>query len=118
VQLYAVGGPATGPTQFTAFRPNGTTRSEFLATKSGLEKAGDVKVGFFRSVALNGPGRTFTFSNDLSSARVAPPSPFTESANFASPSTWGGSLEVSFPGEKHVELAAPGFGATLGRGKF
>jgi hypothetical protein len=118
-QLFAVGGQLpSAPIQFTAFRPAGTTKSEFKATASGSFEAGSTKVSFLRSVALTGPMSTFTFNGDLTSAHVDPPGPFSGSAHYAKPNGWSGSLEVNFPGQRHVKLASPEFGATLGRGKF
>lgn len=62
-----------------------------------------------RSVKLTGPESAFTYASDLSSAHLAPPQPFSGSADFTrgeqpNPDTWTGSLAVHLPGKKVVPL--------------
>jgi hypothetical protein len=66
------------------------------------------------------PGQ-FSFDESLRSAQVAPPSPFTGSAELVAGEgggepSWSGDLAVAMPGLGEVALAGPGFEAKLGTG--
>jgi hypothetical protein len=70
-----------------------------------------------RVVAVPGPTRSFVFEDNLRSATVEPPAPFSGSASFERATkgrkTWTGDLSASFPGRAGVPLAGPKFESVL-----
>jgi hypothetical protein len=91
--------------------------TQFFASSS--DTRGRVRI--VRLVAATSEKSPFTYAADLSSATLAPPPPFSGSAEFKrDPATgegvWTGSLAVDFPG-RTVSLVGPGFDARLTRTK-
>jgi hypothetical protein len=104
-------------TRFTAFQDNHYGVTVLSATTR--ERSGRIQIARDASRLVAPDGREFTFGSGLTSAHVAPGGAlFAGAADYASPSTWTGSLAVSFPGEEDARLTGPGFTATLGRGGF
>jgi hypothetical protein len=70
-----------------------------------------------RLVSVAGPTRSFAFEDNLRSATVEPPAPFSGSAGFERVAkgrkTWTGDLSVSFPGRSGVPLAGPKFESAI-----
>jgi hypothetical protein len=107
----------SGSTRFAAFQDNdyGVT----VLSAATRERSGRVEIAREASRLVAPDAGEFTFSSGLTSAHVGPGGAlFAGSADYASPSTWTGSLAVSFPGEEDVRLTGPGFTATLRRGGF
>ena len=107
----------SGSTRFTAFQDNdyGVT----VLSAATRERSGRVEIARQVSRLATPDGGEFTFGSSLTSAHVGPGGAlFSGSADYASPSTWIGSLAASFPGERDVPLTGPAFTATLQRGGF
>src|SRR3954453_1280850 len=111
---------------FTATEGKGFPQSSFTATEvqnlNGLKPPVSPGPGspppskgvlIVRGADVDGPLSAFTFDSGLTEATVAPPSPFLGEGDFASPSSWTGSLAVSFLGQKNVGLVGKGFDARL-----
>jgi hypothetical protein len=111
---------------FTATEAKGFPHSSFTATEvqnlNGLKPPASPGPGspppskgvlIVRGAAVDGPLSAFTFDSGLTQATVDPPSPFSGEGDFTSPSSWTGSLAVSFPGQKDVRLVGKGFDARL-----
>lgn len=68
------------------------------------------------------PGSAFSFTDDLQTATLSPPAPFTGKATFhrsATPANrWTGNLTVDFPGEANVALTGSKVRATLVHAEF
>jgi hypothetical protein len=77
-------------------------------------------VATLRFAVESGPGKAFTLSNALTTARVSPPGPFYGAGTYrAAPdgtTTWTGALAVNFPGAPRFPLAGPQFKAAVGAG--
>lgn len=99
------------------------TRFEAVTTGSGAafvatwrERLGGGLVVSRRAYA-GAPRSAFSFDRDLTSARVAPPAPFSGTAHFgaggADAARWRGGLRATFPGVA-IPMTGPGFEARLG----
>jgi hypothetical protein len=107
----------SGSTRFVGLQDNdyGAT----ILSASRRERSGRVEIVRRAYRLTSADAGEFTFDEGLTSAHVLPAGePFTGFADFASPSSWMGSLSVSFPGESNVPLTGPGFEATLRSGKL
>ncbi len=75
------------------------------------------RVGIVRSVSVPGPTGSFTFDNDLRTATLRPPAPFSGSATFTRKAggrgRWLGNLVVDLPGRADVPMTGPEFRAGL-----
>jgi hypothetical protein len=89
---------------------------------SGIERAFGAhgsKVYSQRDVEVKAPVSAFTVSSDLSTAHLAPPSPFAGAADFArgvdpQPDSWTGTLDVQLPGQRNrTPLTGEGFDVRL-----
>jgi hypothetical protein len=80
----------------------------------------DGRVGIERSVQVAARPGDFSFDSAFTSAHVAPPRPFSGSADFERGSGgapgWSGDLSVEIPGLGPVELTGSGIEAALGKG--
>jgi hypothetical protein len=78
-------------------------RLDFFASASN-----DVgPVFILRGAGAIGGRSSFSFDSGLDSAMATPPAPFTGTARFDAPSSWKGSLAVSFPGAPDVPTGGP-----------
>lgn len=89
-------------------------RVSFVA--SSVEIAGGAAIR--RWAAVTGLRSEFQFDNQLKTATVSPPPPFSGSATFERapkglPPVWTGSLVVSFPGRPEVPLTGTNFTSVL-----
>lgn len=70
-----------------------------------------------RVISVAGPTRSFVFEDNLRTASIEPPAPFSGSAGFErvarGQKTWTGDLSVSLPGRPDIALAGPKFEALL-----
>lgn len=68
------------------------------------------------------PGSAFDFADDLQTATLSPPSPFSGSATFhrdaASANRWTGDLMIDFPGESNVALTGASVRSALVHAEF
>jgi hypothetical protein len=99
---------AIGASKFAPFR-------FFIAGTSEREGALSIK----RSALAEGKPTSFSASEDLSSATVSPPEPFTGTASFkrnvGGSTEWFGTLSVALPGIESVALAGSTFKANLAK---
>jgi hypothetical protein len=111
--VYAVLGAATGSAgrQFFALASHPDERELPFFAAATDERGQGMRIQ--RSVAVAGPTRSFVFEDNLGSATVEPPAPFSGSAGFERAAkgrkTWTGDLSVSLPGRPDVPLAGPKF---------
>lgn len=82
-----------------------------------LERQGALSIK--RSALTEGKPASFSASEDLSSATVSPPSPFTGTASFKrntnGSAEWFGTLSVALPGIESVALTGSAFSANLAK---
>jgi hypothetical protein len=103
----------SGPTRFLAFQDDDFGATVLFA--STQDRSGWVEIARDARRIVSVDAGEFTFDSALTSAHVAPGGElFTGSADYASPSSWTGSLAASFPGGEEVALAGPDFGVMLG----
>jgi hypothetical protein len=112
--VLAAATPATGR-QFFALASHPDERElPFFSAATSERRQG---MGIQRVVSVPGPTRSFVFTDNLRSATVEPPAPFSGSAGFErvakGRTTWAGDLSVSFPGRPDVPLAGPKFESLL-----
>lgn len=85
------------------------------ATATIEETSGPIQIQ--RSVGCFFGGSSFHYTPDLTTAKLALPSPFAASASFDRSAPvgrrWTGNLTVDFPGRANVRLASAGFGVRL-----
>lgn len=97
--------------QFNENRPG--ARMTFEAQASERHEG----IAISRSIQGMTPGAAFTFGDDLRTARLNPPAPFSGAAAFHRnaplSNRWTGSLAIDFPGRSNVSLTGPGLRATL-----
>jgi hypothetical protein len=99
-------------TRFVALLDTGYQASFLHA--STKEHVGEVRIDRDAYRAALADAGEFTFDSGLTSAHVMPAgAPFSGLADYASPRSWTGSLEASFPGQGNVPLTGPGFDVTL-----
>jgi hypothetical protein len=83
---------------------------------STQEQVDRIRIDRYAYRVANSSKGEFTFDDGLTSAHVAPDADaFSGSADFAAPSSWSGSLSVSFPGRADVPLTGHSFVAKLAR---
>ncbi len=90
--------------------PGGPTRFEVNLS----EKSGEVSIQ--REVALWEKSGAFQSDNQLTTATLSPPAPFSGQGTFsrgASSANWSGNLTVDLPGHSDVPLTGAGISATL-----
>jgi hypothetical protein len=93
--------------RFTAFKPDQGSTTSFTATLyPETVPAKGATVTARREAAVNGTSGQFTFNDDLTSAAVNPPAPFSGSASCSAPN-WSGSLAVDFPGHPDFAFSGP-----------
>ncbi len=101
----------SGSTKFAALDEPDLGATFLLASTE--ERVGAVQVHRLAARATAPDSGEFTFDSALTHAHVAPAGrPFTGTADF-SPSSWTGTLAVSFAGEGNVPLTGPSFSANL-----
>jgi hypothetical protein len=126
---------ATHPSQNGFFGPerpyllsewrSGVSSARFAAVKdrrtlllASTEQAHGKFAIFRLALAVASSPKVLKVSNALSSARIAPPAPFSGTGNYrAAPDgtvSWTGSLAVDFPGAPHYALTGPPFEASIG----
>ena len=121
----ASGGPKT--TFVEAFRKSPLGLTAFDAIGDGAHPAryiaaveqSEGQVAVYRLALGVAPSQTFTSDSALSSASVAPPSPFSGEGAYrqagGGDKSWTGSLAVSFPGAENLPLTGPQFTVQLAR---
>lgn len=116
--VYAVLGAATASAgrQFFALASHPDERELPFFSAGTIERRQGMRIQ--RVVAAAGPTRSFVFEDNLRSATVEPPAPFSGSASFAKVlatglKTWTGDLSISLPGRPDVPLAGPKFKPAL-----
>jgi len=126
------GGYGTRGARLRLFRHNGERRIalQFNKNRQGARarfeasiKERKGKIAITRDVVGRAiPGSAFAFADDLQTATLSPPTPFSGSATFhrdATPANrWTGNLTVDFPGEANVALTGPKVRATLVHAEF
>jgi hypothetical protein len=105
----------TGGRQFFALASHPDERElPFFAAATNERRQG---MRIQRLVSVAGPTRSFVFEDNLRSATVEPPAPFSGSAGFERVAkgrkSWTGDLSVSFPGRSGVPLAGPKFESAI-----
>lgn len=112
-ELTARAQPSRGFTARAFSKSSGVEKTVFEA--GSFERRGRIEI--LRIVSTVGDRDSYVFANNLSSATVRPPSPFEGEATFQREghrkTSWLGTLSVSFPGQRDVRLAGPGFSARL-----
>jgi hypothetical protein len=115
--IFAVLGAATqnGGRQFFALASHPDEREPPFFWAGTVERRHGMRIQ--RLVAVAGPTRSFLFEDNLRTATVQPPAPFSGSASFERVArgrkTWTGDLSVSLPGRPGVSLAGPEFEPAL-----
>lgn len=96
-------------------------RARVIFTASLSERRGGIKI--YREVQGVAPSNAFRYADDLHTATLSPPAPFSGSASASrSPNAvlplWQGSLTLDFPGRAHTALAGPGVHISLVHARF
>jgi hypothetical protein len=104
------GGPERLRLQANQNHPGGPTRFEVSLS----EKSGEVSIQ--RELALWDKPSALQFDDQLATATLSPPAPFSGQGTFsrtASNANWSGNLAIDLPGHSDVPLIGPGITATL-----